>query len=735
MANRKIYILLLSLSFILFLSISCQRTSKTTVTLDELTDNSENDDGNKLSTANDNSANITTNDWLMPILSEYLSDTTGSSNGSISISGKVTQTSNITATQQLDSHTLVPMSPKKREQISNSLSAKMKAQGSVRLLVTLTGKFVPEGELSNFSSITNQQSSIESAQESILSGLSSDSILSSYKFETIPVLFVEVDEAGLAQLVTSKRVSHIEEDELSSTTLAESTGVVGAPIAWANGYDGTGQAVAILDTGVENTHPFLSGRVVSEACYSTTDSTQGSVTLCPNGTNQQVGTGAAAPCSSGCSHGTHVAGIAAGAGPSFNGVAPDADIIGIQVFSDFGTDVLSYTSDQIKGLERVYALRNTYNIAAANMSLGGGRYFSNCDSNSRKPIIDNLRSVGIATVISSGNNGYTDSMGAPACISSAISVGSTRDGSGGATPTDSVSSFSNSVGFLSLLAPGQWINSSIVGGGYDNYQGTSMAAPHVAGAWAVYKDKFPTATVTGALGAFNSSGVAVTDTRNSVTKDRIQVNAAVGVSPPPVKTYVRLYNADSGAFVQQVEANASGNYTFSNVVPGNYHIHAYEDSNYSSNLQYTEYSGNYDNGLVSGVPTIIVATTSNITGINFNIGIPTEAESNTGVGTNNELLQQTVLYGNNAGSEDWFEFYIHDSASHSLETLGNCGSGSAVDTIIRLYNASGTQLAVNDDSSASTLCSKITYSFTPGKYLVEVEGYNGNTGDYVIGLQ
>ena len=64
------------------------------------------------------------------------------------------------------------------------------------------------------------------------------------------------------------------------------------------------------------------------------------------------------------------------------GVAKGANLIAVQVFSYFPSyqDVLSYTSDQIKGLERVYALRDTYAIAAVNMSLGGGQYTSTCDS-------------------------------------------------------------------------------------------------------------------------------------------------------------------------------------------------------------------------------------------------------------------------------------------------------------------------------------------------------------------
>ena len=186
----------------------------------------------------------------------------------------------------------------------------------------------------------------------------------------------------------------------------------------------------------------------------------------------------------------------------------------------------------MKGLERVYALRSTYTIAAANLSLGGGAYSSNCDSEGGKSSIDNLRAAGIATVIASGNDGYCGYISWPACISSAISVGATDD-------SDQVASYSNSASFMSLLAPGSSINSSVPGGGYQSWNGTSMATPHVTGAWALMKQSNPSATVAQILNAFSSTGLTVTDsTCTSVSKKRINVNEANNSlgSPPMVTT-------------------------------------------------------------------------------------------------------------------------------------------------------------------------------------------------------
>ena len=128
---------------------------------------------------------------------------------------------------------------------------------------------------------------------------------------------------------------------------------------------------------------------------------------------------------------------------------------------------MSYTSDQISGLDWLYDLRGTFKIAAANLSLGGGYYTTACDGDIRKLAVDNLRSAGIATVIAAGNGASTDAIAAPACISTAISVGATTDSDtpGGA---DHVAGYSNVSSQIALFAPGSTITSSISRWGLSN---------------------------------------------------------------------------------------------------------------------------------------------------------------------------------------------------------------------------------------------------------------------------
>ncbi len=660
------------------------------------------------------------------------------------IRGKITRGSapSIVANQEAMVYAYNYSESAKKNQFDD-LVAQAATQGRVRVILTLAVGFRPEGALSA-TTATNQRQDIQQMQTSLLKRYSTQ-VSRITRFQTVPLVAMEVDAAALQSLRNDPNVVWIEEDIAVPPTLAESTGVIGMPAAWSAGFAGSGQAVAILDTGVDRTHSFLSGRVVSEACYSSsiTGGSFPSTKACPGGTDTgggawaQTGTGSAAPCTAAnsCDHGTHVAGIAAGNGTSFNGVARDASIIGIQVFSIFDADIcadfgysgtcaLTWTSDQIKGLERVYALRNSFSIASANMSLGGGQFFSNCDTDSRKLIIDNLRSAGIATVISSGNSGFTNALEAPACISTAVSVGSTNDGSSGATLTDSVSSFSNSASFLSLLAPGRWINSSVPGGGFENFQGTSMAAPHVAGAWAVMKQRFPSESVTQILTRLQTTGTSITDSRNGITKSRIQVDAALDLSDTAV---VRLYNASTGQLVATRDANSSDNYSFTNVAAGSYYVQAYLDTRDDTQGS-AEKAGAFGG---SAVPTAVNA--SGIVTANITTGTPTEVEPNNSTTTNNLLLFGTFMNGQViTTNHDYFKLLIPSSGSRTLETL-NCAG--RLDTILDLYNASGTLLTSNNNSGIAN-CSQIVYNFpSAGTYFILVRGVSNSSGFYTVGIR
>lgn len=295
-------------------------------------------------------------------------------------------------------------------------------------------------------------------------------------------------------------------------TLAESGPLAQAPRLWDLGGRGAGQAVAILDTGVDAAHPFLAGRVSAEACFSTTSLVNNSTSNCPNGQSSQSGASAGRPCvGRGCEHGTHVAGIAAGRGVDFSGIAPDAEIIAVQVFSTFrgaacggggATCIASFTSDQIRGLDFVLQQASARAVASVNMSLGGGHSTTACDADMTKSVIDQLRAAGVAVAIASGNDGFRDGVSFPGCISTAVTVGAT-------SKQDELADFSNCGPQVDLHAPGVGIRSSVPGGGFAAFSGTSMATPHVAGAFAALRSARPSATVDQIEAALSSTGLDV----------------------------------------------------------------------------------------------------------------------------------------------------------------------------------------------------------------------------------
>lgn len=421
----------------------------------------------------------------------------------------------------------------------NQLANIARSNGQVRVIVGLaaaTGDGMTERA---------RAQNIGMAQAQVLSTLNGFAYTLNSQYNFIPYMALTVDETALTALATNPMVTSIELDAIGMPMLDNTTTVIGAKGtggAWNMGYRGQGYTVAVLDTGVSKTHNALMGRVVSEACYGSTYNFSGNTVRpwCPGGFESSTAPNSGLNCAlsyAGCDHGTHVAGIISSIDPTHTGVAPQATIIAIQMFSRFDgptcTSIygqskctLYYNSDLLDALNRVYALRTQYNIAAVNMSLGGQLYSSqaSCDSanSSIKAAFDKLRSARIAPVVAAGNNGSVSSLSAPGCISSAVSVGATTD-------ADAVASFSNATLFLDLLAPGVSVMSSVPGAPanakFTSMSGTSMAAPHVAGAWALMRQAVPEASVNDIEQSFKSTGKAIADI--GTTFPRIRVNQAL----------------------------------------------------------------------------------------------------------------------------------------------------------------------------------------------------------------
>jgi subtilisin family serine protease len=324
--------------------------------------------------------------------------------------------------------------------------------------------------------------------------------------------------------------------------------VDGAVAAWAAGKKGAGKTVAVVDSGVDVSHPFFAGKVIWEGCFAQSAGSYDSP--CPNGP-MEPGDGdepdSAAPCpvssSAQCAHGTHVAGIAVGGSgtSSISGVAPDASLVAVNVFSysDSLRKIAANEGDIINALQWLKNNKGTFTgLSAVNLSVGDGLlYTSACDNDPLAPIIGQLADVGIATVIASGNEGRANGVSSPGCISRAITVGAIDD------TTLQTTNFSNDGPQVDVMAPGQSICSSVpagsvnisncavpIGGTFQVLSGTSMATPAVAGAIAVLGgDGVPSSEWKSRLQRVAQGSNCVQ--ASAYTIPMLRVDVALGISP------------------------------------------------------------------------------------------------------------------------------------------------------------------------------------------------------------
>ncbi|MFF4748745.1 S8 family peptidase [Streptomyces sp. NPDC002514] len=308
-------------------------------------------------------------------------------------------------------------------------------------------------------------------------------------------------------------ISHVWLDGVREASLDKSVPQIGAPTAWAAGYTGKGVKVAVLDTGVDTSHPDLKSQVVTSANFS-----------------------AAADATDHFGHGTHVASIVAGTGAksggTYKGVAPDARILNGKVLDDsgFGDD-----SGILAGME--WAAQQGADIV--NLSLGGP------DSPGIDPLEAEVNKLseqkGILFAIAAGNEG-PESIGSPGSADAALTVGAVDD-------KDALADFSSTgprvgdgaikpdvtapgVDITAAAAPGSVIDKEVgeKPPGYLTISGTSMATPHVAGAAALLKQQHPDWGYAELKGALTGSTKGGNYTPFEQGSGRIQVDKAIGQS-------------------------------------------------------------------------------------------------------------------------------------------------------------------------------------------------------------
>ena len=445
-----------------------------------------------------------------------------------------------------------------------------------------------------------------SAQKNVINTLDPKGVRVTSTYHYIFGFAAEVTLRGLQDLIDNPDVMSIERDEIVYAQLAQGIPLMNASTTRST-YNGSGMAIAICDTGIDYTHAklgnggFPNSKVIGGYDFGDNDS---------NPMDLQ-------------GHGTGVSGIAAGdlgtVGDYIGGMAYGAKLYALKI-SIGATDSASSSAMASAWdwcvLHQYDDLKNP--IMVINTSFGSGRYSGNCDSD-YKLLADaaaNAMAAGISLVVASGNDGYCDSMGYPACIDSVISVGAVYDANIGRNPitgtvgciaygscvgtldpsqvceklyvdvttnADQVCTYSNTSEFMSLLAPSNWATTTKLGGGYwdtpNGFGGTSAASPYVAGAAACLQSAAK--AITGAYlthsqvkSTFSNTGDLITDSKANISKPRVNLGAAVAtldsLIPPKAPTITVTTSGTTVTISFNAIANANG-YTL------NYAPHPYTD--------------------------------------------------------------------------------------------------------------------------------------------------------------
>lgn len=312
----------------------------------------------------------------------------------------------------------------------------------------------------------------------------------------------------------------------ASAAAEQNLSAVHAPDVWALGVLGQGAVVASLDTGVDATHPDLAAqwRGGSNSWYD------------PNGQHATPADVAG--------HGTWTMGVMVGgdAGGTAVGIAPGAQWIAAKIFDDGGTTTVSKIHQAFQWVldpdgdpstpDAPSVVNNSWSFSA-----------TGCDLQF-EPDIQALRAAGIVPVFAAGNYGPAASTSvSPANNPGAIAAGATDNtgaiyGGSSRGPTDCGGAPAT---FPDVVAPGIAINTTDIGAGYYAPTGTSLSAPHVAGAAALLMGAFPWLTVDQVEGALlgSAADLGAPGPDNDFGNGMLDMLAAYQVAaaiPPPVST-------------------------------------------------------------------------------------------------------------------------------------------------------------------------------------------------------
>ncbi len=332
---------------------------------------------------------------------------------------------------------------------------------------------------------------------------------------------------GIGILRTLPEVAAVWRDGTVAANLAQTAALVQAPQARKQfGVTGKGVRVAVIDSGIEATHPDLAGRVAAEKCLATGACAPGNT---DSGSSAKDDNG----------HGTHVSSIIAGNGVvAAPGMAPGSQIVAVRVLGKNGS---GYDSDIVAGLDWVAQHAVELNVRVVNMSLGSSNvYASKCDASqpATAQAVQLLKAKKVSVFAAAGNDGATSGLSAPACVSDVVSVGAVYDANVGprfypglcsdtTTAPLQMTCFSNRSASLDLVAPGAIVTAAGLGGKTAQMSGTSQASPVAAGVAALVLSCKPTLQPAALRTLLRKTGKLVPDSMTGKSHPLVQALAAV----------------------------------------------------------------------------------------------------------------------------------------------------------------------------------------------------------------
>ena len=344
------------------------------------------------------------------------------------------------------------------------------------------------------------------------------------EIRNLPYMVLRIqDERGIAFLAYRREVKALRAEIGIRPLLDVESLLIGQPEVARAGHVGAGTAVAVLDSGLAA--DFCSANAPVACCGVVADIDVVTKDECDDP-----------------SHGTRVAANIVRTAPGTEIAALDVQCLSGVIFQDCG----STSSALLAGMDWVFDHIDERNFVAVNISMGSGRYYSTKDCPKHlDAAFQNLRSLGVMPIVASGNDYYQDSLAWPACSPVVVSVGSIDE------RTDELAAFSDRGERLDLLAPGT--------------AGTSLAAPFVAGAWAVISAARPTLSQEEILALLKSTGHLVTDPKTGRTYPRIQLDAALGIRALHGESD---YNERYGSAIAVGDFNGDGKADLAIGIPG-----------------------------------------------------------------------------------------------------------------------------------------------------------------------